>query len=172
MTGTRAKERLLAVDRAPWGNPELRAGITKARKHDDAATRVIALLRLVEHDAIDAEGMSELRALAADTTVAVAVAVVARAALARAGDVAVKPALRADLAKPKADHRTLAALALVKLDDWAGAAHALGDDSPFVRRTVACQMLAEPKARASDHGVRPPVFGALGPEVVTLLSPG
>ena len=49
----------------------------------------------------------------------------------------------------------LAALSLVELEDWAGAARALGDDSPRVRRTVACRVLGGPVAahrRPWDEG--------------------
>jgi hypothetical protein len=83
----------------------------------------------------------------------------------------VKAALRADLSGKRGDERTLAALALVELEDWAGAARALADDSPSVRRTVACQMLAPSEERRSADALRPPVLGSLAPPLVSLLSP-
>lgn len=169
IAGTQQRERLLALDAAPWKSPALQAAIRASRSHEDAATRVIALLRLVEHGAIDAPGILELRKLSKDGSERVALA--ARAALARAGDASVEPALRADLLARRADQRTLAALALVELEDWAGAARALADDSPWVRRTVACEMLSEPAERADISVLRPPVFGSLAPELVGLLSP-
>lgn len=167
--GTQQRERLLALDAAPWRNAELRAAITAARTHDDAATRVIALLRLVEHGAIDAAGILELRKLSAAPSESVALA--ARATLARAGDASVQAALRADLLGERGDDRTLAALALVELEDWAGAARALADDSPSVRRTVACQMLAPSKEPRRVDALRPPVLGSLAPPLVSLLAP-
>ncbi|HTV24687.1 MAG TPA: hypothetical protein VMG12_38610, partial [Polyangiaceae bacterium] len=86
--------------------------------------------------------------------------------LARAGKAEVKKALRADLEARGADRRTLAALALLELEDWPGAARALGDDSPRVRRAVACQVLAE--RGVAGQGKRPAVITG-GPPVVPLL---
>lgn len=169
IAGTQQRERLLALDAAPWQNAELRAAITAARTHDDPATRIISLLRLVEHGAIDAAGIIELRKLS--TAPSASVALAARATLARAGDESVKAALRADLAGARGDERTLAALALVELEDWAGAAPALADDSPAVRRAVACQMLAPSKEPRNVDTLRPPVLGSLAPPLVSLLSP-
>jgi hypothetical protein len=167
ITGTQQRERLLALDAAPWQNPELRAAITAARSHQDPATRIISLSRLIEHGAIDAEGILELRKLSTASSASVALA--ARATLAQAGDESVKTALRADLVSARGTDRTLAALALMELEDWAGAARALADDSPAVRRTVACQMLAAPAE--PRRAFRPPVTGSLAPALVSLLSP-
>lgn len=169
ITGTQQRERLLALDAAPWQNPELRAAITAARSHDDPATRIISLSRLIEHGAIDAEGILELRKLSTASSPRVALA--ARATLARAGDESVKPALRADLEGARGDERTLAALALMELEDWAGAARALADDSPAVRRAVACQMLAARAEPRRVEALRPPLLGSLAPALVSLLSP-
>lgn len=164
--------RLLALYVAPWSLSRTHAALMAARQHPDPATRVLALLRGVEAGALDAAGSAELQRLAADDVTPVGA--VARAAMARAGNGAVKPALRADLAAPRSERRALAALSLLALEDWAGAAHALGDDSPKVRRAVACQVLAEPTVDqgATLRTFRPPAFGPAGPEVVPLLLTG
>jgi hypothetical protein len=160
--------RLLALYLTPWSLAGAHAALEAARRHTDPATRVLALLRGVEAGALDAEGSAELSRLAADDVTLVGA--VARAALAQAGNEAIKPALRADLVAPRSDRRTLAALSLLSLEDWAGAAQALGDDSPSVRRAVACQVLAEPNEHLGFRAFRAPAFGAAGPEVVPLLA--
>jgi HEAT repeat protein len=139
--------RLFALQVAPWSNAELRSKIEAARKHEDPATRVLALSRVARAGALDAGARKELEVLGTDPVTAVGV--VARAALANAGAAEVKGALRADLSKPDSDRRTLAALSLVALKDWAGAARALGDDSPEVRRVIACSLLSDPVAVTS-----------------------
>jgi hypothetical protein len=154
--GDTRETRLLAIEAAPWSDSAVRAAIVAARKHRDAATRVLSLWRSAEAGALDAEGSQALEQLSADDVTNVGA--VARAARARAGQSGVKAALRADLAASAADRRTLAALSLLRLEDWAGAARALGDDSPRVRRVVACQVLAGPaQERAAD-----PIANAAG----------
>jgi hypothetical protein len=165
--GERSQQRLDAIARAPWSDAKLRQAIVAARKHPDPSTRVLALWRCVEANASEAGVTEELSQLASDTTTPVGV--VARAVLARAGKADVKAALQADLAARSADRRTLAALALLELKDWAGAARALGDDSPSVRRTVACQVLAE-RAAGRASGDRPAVIAGAPPVVPLLLS--
>lgn len=145
--GDAAAGRLLALERAPWDGTRVRAAIEAARSHSDPATRVVALLRRVQASAEDAADTAELSKLATDTSTAVGA--VARAALARAGQASVEAALRADLKAEKAERRMLAAWSLLALEDWAGAAHALGDDSPAVRRALACRVLAEPGSDVS-----------------------
>lgn len=175
MRGADRTERLLALHDAPWSHLEHRAAITSLRGSDDAATRVVSLMRLVDHGAIDARGIDELRKLAADSSASdssVVVALVARVVLARAGDPSVKDRLRADLLAARADLRMAAAFALLGLEDWPAAAHALGDDSPKVRWAVGCQMLADPSSRpmhGADLAERQRPFAPLGPELVTLL---
>jgi hypothetical protein len=165
--GERTQQRLEAIAAAPWSDAKLREAIGAARQHTDPSTRVLALWRFVEAGAVDAAVAQQLAQLATDAVTPVGA--VARAALARAGKADVKPALRADLAARAADRRTLAALALLELKDWSGAARALGDDSPSVRRTVACQLLGEPVAGHS-LGARPAVIPGAPPVVPLLLS--
>jgi hypothetical protein len=142
--GEAAAARLLALELAPWDGTRVREALEAARSHSDPATRVVALLRRGEVAGADASDIAELSKLATDTSTAVGA--VARAALARAGHAKVEPALRADLDAKKAEHRMLAAWSLLALEDWSGAAYALGDDSPSVRRALACRVLAEPGA--------------------------
>jgi hypothetical protein len=165
--GEKPEQRLDAIAAAPWSDAKLREAIGAARKHADPSTRVLALWRFVEAGGPDASVVQELAQLATDTVTPVGA--VARAALARAGRADVKPALRADLAARAADRRTLAALALLELNDWSGAARALGDDSPNVRRTVACRVLAE-RVAGRAPGERAAVITGAPPVVPLLLS--
>ena len=164
--------RLLALEVGPWESERVRAALEAARSSSDPATRVVALLRRVEASAADAKDMAELDKLATDT--ATAVGAVARAALARAGQARVKTALLADLEAKKAEHRMLAALALLSLEDWGGAARALADDSPAVRRALACRVLAErgtPRSGAASWQARRPE-ALLPPSTSALPPPG
>jgi len=166
--GTDAAARLLALYEVPWSNPQLQALVIAAQKSEDASTRLVALLRQVEQGTLDGPARGSLRALALSDNPAVGL--VARVTLARAGDASVKPALIVDLKAPRARDRMLAAFALVQLGEWAAAAHALADDSPRVRQTVACQMLAEPlSSSAALDQSRSAVFGPLAPQLTELL---
>ncbi|HWO13519.1 MAG TPA: hypothetical protein VNN80_28655 [Polyangiaceae bacterium] len=169
--GGAAGARLLALEVAPWGSERVRAAIDAARTHSDPATRVVALLRRVEAGALEPADTAGLEKLATDNVTAVGA--VARAALARAGNGSVKTALRADLEAKKAEHRMLAALALLALEDWSGAARALGDDSPAVRRALACRVLAEPGAAGlgGEGGSAPWPEALLPPPASGSLSP-
>ena len=166
--GPAREVRLLALELSPWSEPDVRAAILAAQKHKEADTRVVALLRAAEEGGLDAAGSHELEGLASDTLTPVGA--VARAALAELGKRGVDKALRADLDAKTQDRRTLAALSLLALEDWAGAARALGDDSPEVRRAVACQVLAEPDAGPQrPWSFLTPEFGAASSGVVPLL---
>jgi hypothetical protein len=137
-------------------------------RSEEPATQLLAALRLAEHGALGAEDRARVAKLAAAGDPAHAR--IARAVLALAGDTSARPGLRADLAAPKADERALAAFALMSLGDWPGAAQALGDDSPEVRRAVACRMLAEPERELESHGSTPvSPFGPMAPELIAML---
>jgi hypothetical protein len=168
LRGTDSTARLLALYEVPWSNPELQTLVIEAQKSDDASTRLVALLRQVEQGTLDAPARDALHALArSDKPV---VGLVARVTLARAGDASIKPALIVDLQAPRARDRMLAAFALLQLGEWAAAAHALADDSPRVRQTVACQMLALPRAsRAALEQSRAEAFGPLAPQLPEIL---
>jgi hypothetical protein len=181
IAGASAEDRLLSLYHAPWSEPEIQEAIRHAQSSKDGPTRVIASLRLVENGAFDSAARDGLRELSEDKSSPVGVA--ARAVLARAGDDRVKPGLRADLGASHSEQRTLAAFALVALDDWSGAAAALSDDSPEVRQTVACQILADPTRADSDDPAgaggefasrepgRARFLGVLEPELLALLAP-
>jgi len=160
----------LALYEVPWSNPELRALVIEAQRSDDKAVRLISLLRQAEQGPLEAPARDALRALA--TSERAAIALLARVTLARAGDEGIKPALLLDLKSARARDRMLAALALAQLGDWGAAAHALADDSPRVRQTVACQWLAEPRSSSAEAVLeqrRAATFGPLAPQLTELL---
>jgi len=168
LRGADRSARLLALYEVPWADAELRALIVEAQSSPDDATRLLSLWRQVEQGPLPAAQLEALRALAAaeDTVVGL----LARATLARAGDSSANAGLLGDLGAPRARDRILAALALVTLQKWASAAHALGDDSPLVRQTVACQMLAEAPRGASETELgRAQSFGPFASKLTTLL---
>lgn len=168
LQGDDSPARRLALVAVPWSSPELRSAVVERARSGDAATQILASLRLAEHGALGAEDAARVAKLA--ETSAGGQAMLARAVLARAGNSSARPGLRADLAAPKADQRALAAFALMSLGDWPGAAQALGDDSPGVRRAVACQMLAGAAPEHDEQGSAPSrPFGPMAPELLALL---
>lgn len=168
LRGADRSGRLLALYQAPWADAELRALIVEAQGSADAATRLLSLLRQAEQGPLATASLEALRALAAEQ--GSAVGLLARATLARAGDSSASAGLLGDLSAPRARDRMLAAFALVTLEQWAPAAHALGDDSPLVRQTVACQMLAQAPRGATEIEVgRAQSFGPFAPTLTALL---
>ncbi len=160
--------RRLALAASPWESAELRAAMIELARSEEPATQLIASLRLAEHGALGAEDRARVAKLAAAGDPVHAG--IARAVLALAGDASARPGLRADLAAPKADQRALAAFALLSLGDWPGAAQALGDDSPQVRRVVACGMLAGAERDPKTHASAPnSPFGPMAPELLAML---
>jgi hypothetical protein len=171
LRGDDLEARLLALYEVPWSHPELRELVIAAQSSEQAAVRLISLLRQAEQGPLPAPARDALRALA--THERAPVAVLARVTLARAGDEGIKPALLQDLKSPRARERMLAALALAQLGDWGAAAHALADDSPSVRQTVACQWLAEPRSSSAEAALqhrRAEAFGPLAPQLAELLA--
>lgn len=154
---------------APWQNPELRAAIREAASSDNSKTRLLASLRLVEHGQLEAPERERLAQTSeAEAEAAPALATLARALLARAGDARGRAALSRDVTEAAAgDQRMLAALGLAWLDAWAAAARALADDSPEVRRRVACEFLT-PEDGAGEEGRRE-LFGPLAPDLLALV---
>ena len=163
--------RLLALYEVPWSNAELRALVIEQQSSEDAAVRLISLLRQAEQGPLTVPARDALRALGASDRAPIAL--LARATLARAGDQGIKPALLLDLKSPRARDRMLAALALAQLGAWGAAARALADDSPRVRQTVACQWLAEPRSSSAEAALehrRAESFGPLAPQLTELLA--
>jgi hypothetical protein len=136
--GTR-QERQLAIQLAPLEHAEAREAIDKASKDQDTFVRLMAHAKLITLPEQRQASMSELRKLAQAKGPE---AIQARAALAAAGDESVIAALKAQLAAPSAEHRTLAARGLLRLGQYPDVALALGDQSPDVRTEVACNVLA------------------------------
>lgn len=168
LQGGDSPARRLAIAAVPWSRPELRAAVIEHARSEAPATQILASLRLAEHGALGSEDAARVARLAESS--AGGQAMLARAVLARAGNASARPGLRADLAAPKADQRALAAFALMTLGDWPGAAQALGDDSPDVRRAVACQILAGGAPERPEQGVvTSQPFGPMAPELLAML---
>ncbi len=170
LRGSDISARLLALYEVPWSNPALQPLVLEAQSSPDAAARWVSLFRQVEQGKAAEPARQALRTLASEQ--GATLGLLARMTLAGAGEAGVKAALRADLKAPRGRDRMLAALALAELNDWGAVAQALADDSPSVRQTVACQLLAEPRSEAPAQQLRSELFGPLAPELTRqLLTP-
>lgn len=136
--GTR-QERQSAIRLASVENAELKAAVELASKDEDPYVRVMAHAKLVTLPQHQKASLAELRKLA---KLPGNDGVQARAALAAAGDSSVAPALKLQLGDKSAEHRKLAARGLLRLGLYPEVATALGDESPDVRTSVACNVLA------------------------------
>jgi hypothetical protein len=136
--GTRG-ERRLAIQLATFANDDLGKAIVKASKDADTFVRVMALAKLLGAPEEQASARSELQELAKKPGNE---AVQARAALAAAGDTSIIAALNDQLSSKSAEQRKAAARALLRLGQYPDVATALGDESPDVRTSVACNILA------------------------------
>jgi|SoiMethySBSTD1v2_1073268.scaffolds.fasta_scaffold07206_3 hypothetical protein len=134
-----ATERRLAMAMAPLSDNDVRKSLVQATKSDDREIRVFALERMLDDPPSKNHAVGPLRELAKGRDQA---AIMARTALATAGDSSVSRQLVAQLTAPNAEHRSLAAVGLLKLGDYAQAAAGLADDDPEVRTRVACTALA------------------------------
>jgi hypothetical protein len=134
-----AAERRLAMATAPLSDTDVRKSLVQATKSDDREVRVLALARMLDDPPSRDHALGPLRELAKGRDPA---AIQARTALATAGDSSVSRQLVEQLAAASAEHRTLAAVGLLDLGDYAGAAAGLADDDPEVRTRVACTALA------------------------------
>jgi HEAT repeat protein len=134
------EERRFVLRELPWSVPGAPAAIAQASSGGPDAVRVVALARRLDAEGSKPETLAPLRELARASSLSIALQ--ARAALAAAGDVSVKPLLEGDLKAPRADQRRVAAYGLIRLGDFSSAASALADDSPSVRTQVACRVLA------------------------------
>jgi hypothetical protein len=127
-----------AVVGAPLGDPDVLRELRSAGGGRERSTAAIALARLTEVGSERADALGKLRQLASGNDHA---ALLARVALAAAGDRSVVERLRADLVSGRARARKLAAVSLYWLGDAPGAALGLADDDPSVRTEVACAIL-------------------------------
>jgi hypothetical protein len=123
---------------APLGDADVLAELRRAAEGRDRSIAVIALARLIEVGSEREAALGKLRQFASGSD---HVALVARVALAAAGDRTVVERLRAGLSSARARERKLAAVSLYWLGDTASAAVALADDDPGVRTHVACSIL-------------------------------
>jgi hypothetical protein len=137
-------EKRLALSVAAM-NSETEAAIAKAGKEASPELRVVALARLLSVEARRSEAFRALREIAntkASSESELRAQGDARAALARAGDTSVGPALVKDLHDPDVNKRARAARALTSLGDYSNAATALADDDANLRSEIACSVLA------------------------------
>lgn len=134
-----AKEQKAALRIAPLDDRLLLAAVVAASSDSDSFVRVAALSRLSTMENKRSEALVALQELAQGGQ---DVAVEARSALARAGDLSVIPALKEELQAPSARDRERAALDLIELDQLPSAAAELAATEPSVRLRVACTMLA------------------------------
>jgi HEAT repeat protein len=132
------EQKSLAMVVAPLGDPDVLAELRGTAGERDRSIAVIALARLTEVGSERTTALGRLRQLGSGSD---HVALVARVALAAAGDRSVVLRLRAGLFSGRARERKLAAVSLYWLGDTASAAVALADDDPGVRTQVACSIL-------------------------------
>jgi hypothetical protein len=137
-------ERRLAIRTAPITDAEVLRVVKEAAKDGDADVRVMALARLLEVSAERAAAQKKLAELAKGKD---NVAAQARAALAALGDASVKPGLLVAVKSSRPGDRRVAALGLIRLGDYAGAASVLADEDATTRASLACSILAR-----EEHG--------------------
>jgi hypothetical protein len=146
ISGDGVVRRLRAINDAPWSDPALRRAVREASHSAHPETSVLAWLRRASAGDVDAEGVKVLESFAGGDSEAVKL--VALVALSRLGDESARAPLRQELSSAaRAAQRSLAASGLLTLSDYAGASLALADDSPVVRRRVACALLQSPTGR-------------------------
>jgi HEAT repeat protein len=150
-TAGSAAERWRAIFEAPL-DPELSSRVDAASRAADPETRVLALARMAREGSLPQQRRAELWELSKSGPRHVSLA--ASRALAELGESGARDALVRQLGAPKAAARTVAALGLWRLGDWYAAALALADDSPVVRRRVACRVLA-PASGPDSHRAAP-----------------
>jgi hypothetical protein len=135
ITDGSADEQELAIEMAPLSGPVVPA-LERATRDAEPIVRVAALERLLDVPEQRATALAALRREAkTDATGA------ARAALARAHDASVRPALVKELAAPGWQARKDAGISLISLGDYTHAATLLADDDANVRVAIACSML-------------------------------
>jgi len=135
ITDGSADEQELAIEMSTLVGPVVQA-LETATRDADPTVRVAALDRLLEVPTERARALAELRTESkTDTTGA------ARAALARAHDASVQPALVKELGAPGWQERKDAGVSLISLGDYTHAATLLADDDANVRVAIACSML-------------------------------
>ncbi|MET0595831.1 MAG: hypothetical protein ABW133_24240 [Polyangiaceae bacterium] len=130
-----ARDRKLAIGRAPIGEREVLDAIRKAAQGDDVPVKVAALVRLGEIPEERTKAWSELRKLADGGSNE------ALFALARAGDPAAADRVMKDLGSTNPETRLAAMNVLVAAGRYASAAPLLADANPGVRMRASCAVL-------------------------------
>ena len=131
-----ARDRILAINRAPLADRGVREALPKAARDDDMRVKVAALTRLTEVPEARTEAWSELRKLSGKGSRD------ALFALARAGDPGALAEVTKELGKPDAASRLAALEVLVAAGRFASAADLLTDANAGVRMRAACAVLA------------------------------
>ena len=131
-------ERRLAIMLAPSDEPRVAEALARAANDENSAVRVMVWSLLVDNPQKRALALQKLRELAKRDDDA---AFEARAALARAGDREMIPALSSEAQKGAPARRAPAAVALFRWGEPARAAVALADEDPGVRVATACGIL-------------------------------
>lgn len=131
-----ARDRRLAIGRAPIAEREVLEATKKAARDPDLPVRIAALSRLGDVAEERTKALSDLRKLAEDG------ARDALLALARAGDPAALEEVAKGLTSPDVETRLAAMNVLVTAGRFASAADLLADANPGVRMRASCAMLA------------------------------
>jgi HEAT repeat protein len=131
-----ARDRRLAIGRAPIAEREVLEATKKAARDPDLSVRIAALSRLGDVAEERTKALSDLRKLAEGG------ARDALLALARAGDPAALEGVAKDLTSPDVETRLAAMNVLVTAGRFASAADLLADANPGVRMRASCAVLA------------------------------
>jgi hypothetical protein len=131
-----ARDRRLAIGRAPIAEREVLEATKKAARDPDLSVRIAALSRLGDLPEERTKALSDLRKLAEGG------AHEALFALARAGDPAALEGVAKDLTSPDVEARLAAMNVLVTAGRFASAADLLADANPGVRMRASCAVLA------------------------------
>jgi hypothetical protein len=131
-----ARDRRLAIQRAPISDREVAAAIRKAAQGSEVPVKVAALVRLGEIPEERAKAWGELQKLAEGGSRE------ALFALARAGDPAAAESVKKDMSGADPEKRLAAMHALVAAGRFASAADLLADANAGVRMRASCVLLS------------------------------
>lgn len=131
-------ERRLALTSAPLSEPSVKDALEKAAKSPSPDVTPLVLSRLAELPGAGPRARAELEKLAADKS---DYGLEANYVLARLGSLRALARLERELSNERASRRLRAALVLSSLGKKQHLAQRLGDQDPFVRATLACQLV-------------------------------
>jgi hypothetical protein len=115
--------------------------LLSATKSEDPEVSLIAWARLIQSPQLRAQAQKHLSKIAESTD---PLAFQARAALSASGDREILPLLQRQLENQDPVTRRLAGRALLRLRAWDDVAPLLADEEASVRRTIACEIIAQP----------------------------